>query len=254
MTLALETIAAPRHARMALVLAALGTVATLLLVPYALQLRPVPASIAPHLPWLIAVQTLQSFALVGLAAWIGLRVGYRYGLDAPLLRRWLGEGAVIVAPNRWLLAASLGAGTAALVLAIAALWPIEPVSAPTTTWWAGLLASTYGASTEEILCRLLLVPLFVWCGARFFGGASMGVYWSAIALAALLFGAGHLPQLAMIAGHLEMSTAFEVVALNALCGIVFGWLFWRHGLEHAMFAHFSADLVLHVAAPLAAAA
>jgi hypothetical protein len=31
---------------------------------------------------------------------------------------------------------------------------------------------------------------------------------------------------------------------------VFGWLYWRRGLEAAIVAHFAADLVLHVAAPL----
>jgi len=54
-------------------------------------------------------------------------------------------------------------------------------------------------------------------------------------------------------GHLDALVVLQVIVLNALCGLAFGWLFWRHGLEHAMVAHFSADLVLHVAAPLLAA-
>lgn len=37
--------------------------------------------------------------------------------------------------------------------------------------------------------------------------------------------------------------------LNMLAGIVFGALYWKLGLEHAMVAHFCADLVLHVAIP-----
>jgi hypothetical protein len=37
-------------------------------------------------------------------------------------------------------------------------------------------------------------------------------------------------------------------------GTVTGVLFWKYGLEHAMLAHFCADLVLHVIAPLAGAA
>ena len=40
----------------------------------------------------------------------------------------------------------------------------------------------------------------------------------------------------------------------AIGGVVFGTVFWWRGLEHAMLAHFSADLVLHVVAPLALAA
>ena len=46
----------------------------------------------------------------------------------------------------------------------------------------------------------------------------------------------------------------RIILLNALVGLPFGWLFWKYGLEHAMVAHFSADLVLHVGAQLALAA
>jgi membrane protease YdiL (CAAX protease family) len=34
--------------------------------------------------------------------------------------------------------------------------------------------------------------------------------------------------------------------LNAIGGIVFGWLYQTRGLESAMIAHFSADIVLPV--------
>ena len=42
----------------------------------------------------------------------------------------------------------------------------------------------------------------------------------------------------------------KIMLLNALGGVVFGTLFWKYGLKHAMFAHFCADLVLHVGVPL----
>ena len=38
--------------------------------------------------------------------------------------------------------------------------------------------------------------------------------------------------------------------LNGVGGMLFGWLYWKHGLMAAMLAHFSADIVLHVAVPL----
>jgi membrane protease YdiL (CAAX protease family) len=40
--------------------------------------------------------------------------------------------------------------------------------------------------------------------------------------------------------------------LNSLGGIVFGWLYWKKGLEASMISHFTADLVLHVLLPLLA--
>ena len=76
----------------------------------------------------------------------------------------------------------------------------------------------------------------------------------AIVVATLLFGAGHLPA-AFAAGRPHGPVAIgRIVLLNAIGGVAFGTVFWWRGLEHEMLAHFSADLVLHVVAPLALAA
>jgi membrane protease YdiL (CAAX protease family) len=117
-------------------------------------------------------------------------------------------------------------------------------------WWKGLLASFYGGFVEEVQCRLFLVSLLVWLGARTRSTSvpGTGIYWIAIVLAAVIFGIGHLPILAQTT-VLTTGSVLSTIGLNALCGVVFGWLFWRHGLEHSMLAHFSTDLVLHVVAP-----
>jgi len=44
----------------------------------------------------------------------------------------------------------------------------------------------------------------------------------------------------------------RAIVLNGLAGIVWGWLYWKSGLEAAMVSHFSADIVLHVIWPLLA--
>ncbi|MDP9098903.1 MAG: hypothetical protein M3N48_07905 [Verrucomicrobiota bacterium] len=41
-----------------------------------------------------------------------------------------------------------------------------------------------------------------------------------------------------------------VISLNALVALGFGYLYWKRGLESAMLAHFSADIVLHVIGPM----
>ena len=75
------------------------------------------------------------------------------------------------------------------------------------------------------------------------------MYWAAIVVAALLFGAGHLPAASKIWG-LEAIVVLRTLLLNGIAGVVFGWLYWKRGLEMAMLSHFSADIVLHVIAPL----
>jgi membrane protease YdiL (CAAX protease family) len=71
------------------------------------------------------------------------------------------------------------------------------------------------------------------------------VFWVANILAAILFGLGHLPTTAALVPLTSLVIARAVV-LNGLLGIVWGWLYWKRGLEAAMISHFSADLVLHV--------
>jgi len=77
------------------------------------------------------------------------------------------------------------------------------------------------------------------------GTTTVAVIWIANILAAVLFGLGHLPTTALLVPLTPIVIARAIV-LNGLLGIVFGWLYWKRGLEAAMISHFSADIVLHV--------
>jgi hypothetical protein len=248
----------PRHIGMAALLAVAGMISVPLLMPYLFAIMPgLAARIPLPLPLFVLLQMAQAGAFLLLLAWAGLRLGYRFGLDAPYLRRRLHVGATPAKSPAWRLAITLGvaAGVACIVIDLAlhgfAVQSAASHDIPIPVAWKGLLASFYGGITEEIACRLFLVSMFVWIGARLQRSASPGAatYGVAITVAAVLFGVAHLPALAQTA-PLTWAGITRTVALNALCGIAFGWLFWRHGLEHAMAAHFSADVVLHVAAPL----
>jgi hypothetical protein len=249
---------APRHIGMAAVLAVAGMISVPLLMPYLLAVMPgLAAKIPLPLPLFVLLQMAQAGAFLLLLAWAGLRLGYRFGLDAPYLRSWLQAGATPAKSPAWTLAIVLGLAVGVACLAIDLALHGFPVTRASShgmsvaAAWKGLLASFYGGITEEITCRLFLVAVFVWIGARLQRSASPGAatYGAAIVAAAVLFGVAHLPALAQT-GSLTMAGITRTIGLNALCGIAFGWLFWRHGLEHAMAAHFSTDIVLHVAAPL----
>lgn len=75
------------------------------------------------------------------------------------------------------------------------------------------------------------------------------LFWLANLLAALLFGVSHLLP---VMGIMDITTALVAYALvlNGVLGLSFGWFFRRYGLEAAMVAHFTVDLVLHVLNPL----
>jgi len=247
--------------KVAALLAVLAGLSVAAVFPYVLQMLPATtrASIAAvPLPVLVVAQSLQGALVIGLLSLLGLRMGHRVGLGAPLLQHRLNRRALPAVALRPLQSALLGAGSAVLILALAAF--IDPslpemrhAPAETSAGRAalnGLLASFYGGIAEELQLRLFLMTLLVWIAARLRKAAVPdGAYWTAMVLAALLFGVGHLPAAHQIWG-LEAIVVFRTILLNAIVGIACGWLYWKRGLEMAILAHFSADIVLHVIAPL----
>jgi len=115
--------------------------------------------------------------------------------------------------------------------------------------WKGFLASFYGGIGEEIQLRLLIMSLIAWLASFISKTAdnkpTNGVYWIANIMAAVLFGLGHLPTTALLV-PLTPLIVTRAIILNGLGGVIFGYLYWKRGLESAMVAHFSADIVLHV--------
>ena len=100
--------------------------------------------------------------------------------------------------------------------------------------------------------RLLLVSLFAYLISLIFKRSETWRKTSgliSVFLVAIIFGISHLPVMAMMS-ELSWLMISRVIILNALGGLVFGYLYLRRGLVYAMTAHFLADLVLQVLFPL----
>ena len=255
--------AAPSTLRLDLRLAALLGLACALAVaalfPYLLLAMPQAfEKIKLPLALVIPLQSAQAALLMGLLAFCGLRMGRSVGLGAPWLQAWLAK-----APRRaqpWALAIACGVAAALAVIGLDPLFaahmppllhPDAAPVAPKANALAGFLASFYGGIGEEVQLRLFFVTLLAWGMSRMSGGRVVG--WQlglAVGVAAIAFGLGHLPAAANL-WPLDAVVVVRTVLLNAIAGLVFGWFYVRHGLESAMLSHFAADLVLHVAAPLA---
>lgn len=214
----------------------------------------------PPLWILLPLQVAQSLVVIGLATALGLWLGPKVGLGAPLLHRLLGGDQQARTHLRALVVPSATLGVlVALVIVALDLWvfgsrlPTAPgsPSAVQPPPWQGLLASFYGAVPEELLLRLGLMTFLVWVGARLTRATVPGrfVLWAAIVVTALVFGLAHLPATAAVLPLTPLVVA-RALLLNGLGGLLFGWLYWRRGLLAAMMAHFSADVVLHVVVPL----
>jgi len=243
--------------------------AVIAVLPYALELQPSarqilesPKSPMP-LPVTIALGALQTAVLFAIAIFGGLFFASRVGLETPLLDSAT-RGESVAGRVRSILPLSIILGVLGTLLILGLeFFLFQPAilkelgnaaaalnlrtSQPVA--WKGFLASFYGGIAEELLLRLFVMSFFVWLG-RFISKTTEGkptaaVIWTANILAAVLFGLGHLPALAPLVPLTPLVIARTVV-LNGLLGIIFGWLYWKRGLEAAMISHFSADLVLHV--------
>jgi hypothetical protein len=211
-----------------------------------------------HQPlWVLALlQGAQSFVLVGVATGLGLLLAHHLGLGVPLLEGLL-AGKSVTAQAQAIIAPALLFGIAPaallLLLEITVFWPRLPQTMRTTfpipALWKRFLASFYGGIAEELLCRLFLLSLLAWLiGFAWHmpgGKPALGVLWLANILAAVIFGLSHLPTTAALV-KLTPLLIGRAILLNGIIGVAVGYLFWQYGLEAAMLAHFTADLVLHL--------
>lgn len=235
----------------------LGVAGVAASVPYLFRsgvLDPAALPLSPALA--VAVTIAQTAALLAVATWIGLSLGPAVGLRTPFLDAALGDHPM---PDpRPVVAQSLGMGAVAgaLVLALDRFAFAGRVAVgsslagtPTEILGVGVLAAFAGGTYEEILLRFGAMTLVVWTLWRLRPGPDgmprPWMQWTAVALTAALFALGHLPATAQLAA-LTPAVIVRALVLDGLPGALFGWLYWKGGLEAAMIAHFGAGLVLHV--------
>ena len=217
----------------------LGAIAvTLGILPKLGATVPMPAPI-----WLITIASIfQSALIIALATWCGVMLAASVGLRAPAFEAAARRQPVMPPLEPQILPGLLAGLPGGLLLFVALrLSPAEIAALQgqfTPPLYARLL---YGGITEEVLLRWGFMTALVWLAWRFLQGkrgAVSSVYiWLAIAVSALVFGAGHLPLARYLIGSLTASVVLFVVGVNALFGLLFGWLYWRRGLESAMIAH-----------------
>lgn len=239
-----------------------GMVGVLAVIPYQLSLTQMDLGALGVPPWAVWVSAFfQNGILVAVAVLAGLWLARRAGLGAPVLEAWLRRNPLPRRGGTLLRAAiPLGVGGAVLIILLDGLvfsralleGGLEAdVAHPPA--WQGLLASLYGGITEELFLRLFLMSALAWLLGKVWPGEgglpSAGAMWTANVLAAVLFGLGHLPATAALVA-LTPLVVLRAIVLNGVVGVACGWLYWHQGLEMAMGAHSSADIVLHVLLPL----
>jgi hypothetical protein len=244
-----------RFGKTFLALVALGVPGVLTLIPMALdQVSALPPEMLDMpVSLTVALALFNALLLLTVAVAVGTLLAHRVGLRS-LVAEKVRQGAPIWPQLRPHITMAFVAGLifAVVVLGLDALInpfagtalasdsataEIPTIGALLTQLLMGML---YGGIVEELLLRWGVMALFVWIGWRVAqrgqGLPRPALVWTAIILAALLFGLGHLPALASMV-TLTPLVVIRTILLNAFGGILFGWLFWKRNLETAMVAH-----------------
>ncbi|HZG58790.1 type II CAAX prenyl endopeptidase Rce1 family protein [Paenibacillus sp.] len=211
--------------------------------------------------------TINSF----IAILVGLTLGRRVGLGAPLLTAWLAKdsGAAQALSKRngapfdgKSLLATVAFGVVAIGLTYLVDLGFQPHLPPTLAggatgedvvpFWAGLLTMFHGGINEELWMRFGFMSFVAWLLAALFARRNQSaerkpawIYVVAIVAAAVLFGVGHLSAAPLMFAEVTTVLVVRIVVVNAIAGLAFGYLYWKKGLEHAMLAHMIGDVFLH---------
>lgn len=232
-------------------LVAFGLIA---LIPYGLTLagQTFSLSLVPQLAGQFIVQIL----LYSILILMGLKLSPRVGLSVSIFKNWVTGNKFevnIKAIGRVVLTGlALGLGMILLDVYIfvprltAELQVVGEIGRPSA--WQGFLAAFYGGIVEEVMMRFFLMTLLAWIGSKISrneeGDPTSAVFWAAILISGLIFGLGHLPTAVAMGISLTPLYVIRTLVLNGV-GIIYGWLYWKRGLESAMLAHFSTDIVVH---------
>lgn len=103
---------------------------------------------------------------------------------------------------------------------------------------------TYGGLTEELLMRFGFMTLVVWVIFKITKKLGNSTYWTGIIVASILFAVGHFPVVFNTVQNPTIALLTYILIGNSIAGLIFGWLFWKKGLEAAFVGHIFAHVAM----------
>ncbi len=188
------------------------------------------------------------FLILGIL--MGLFTYESVGLSSPVLEHWLFQKKLpYIYP---LLIIGIGGGLFAGLIMILGTLVFQPFL-PAEFLQLGAyfrpnaaVRFLYGGFTEEIIVRFGLMSASIWLLFRFIRHKPNYIYWIGILISSLLFALMHLPAVYAFTGPPDTTVFAYIMLTNTIGGVVFGWLYWRKGLETAMLAHMTTHVVMIV--------
>ncbi len=182
-----------------------------------------------------------------IAVVVGTLLHKKVNLSVPIIEKWVGLNDNSIQIRDILVYGIVGGLLTGIILSILGLMgrgliPLEFDQLGDSLQLTLAARFLYGGITEEILMRFGLMTLLVWIAVKIFKGTKPSVYWTGIILASLIFAVGHFPMVFQVIGKPSPIMISYVLLGNSIGGLVFGWLYWKKGLESAFLAHIFAHV------------
>lgn len=196
----------------------------------------------------LAISFLGQVLVLGVLIYIGLYLGKRVGLGAPLIGSWArGEPVREQAMSVLGLSLAIGLGVAAAKYFLDLLIFSRFVPATLSQWRQVPLLFRLPIPfpqgiVDEISLRLFWMTVFVWIIWKIRGSEDTPLpdpaYWAVILLVGLF------PVAGTVLGGSSGPVILQYAVLILAGVIPFGWLYWKRGIESALIAHFSSGVAL----------
>ncbi|MFW9806921.1 MAG: type II CAAX prenyl endopeptidase Rce1 family protein [Candidatus Thorarchaeota archaeon] len=241
---------AENEIRITLILTIFGTCGYLAGLPYLSELSGSPSIYVGG----FVLSTAINIAIITVMIFLGLRLGRKVGLGAPIINADMNNepvGDKLKAVFK--IAPFLGiiSGVLVFVFTQFVFSPMIPSSTPSIIPSLGsrVLTILYGGIYEELFLRLFILTVIVWFVWRIKmkedGTPYMLTFWVGIILSVLVFSLLNLSTIGL-AMEITSIIVIRAIVLNGIPAVIFGWLYWKQGIESAIVAHIFADITIHV--------
>jgi hypothetical protein len=208
---------------------------------------------AVFVPHILAAQFARSTVIFMIGIFAGLYLGKKVGLGTPVLSSIFEKKRLPVDFNSTLKFSLIAGILLAILIVILDQFVFSIYSdsllayLTTPPLWERILYSFYVSIVEEIVLRFSMMTLLVWIIWKIKkdneGKATTIGVWSSILLVSLFY---VLLNLFFSRESMDSVFALRLSIFNTLGGIVFGWIYWKKGLEYSIITNLTASLMIFV--------